>query len=383
MVIDTNGFNPGEGPGLYLHVPFCQSKCRYCSFYSEPLARFEPAPVIAAMIAEMDQYDTTQVATLYIGGGSPSVLPCDLLLRLVGHAAARCPAALEFTVELNPGQTGAALFHDLRRAGVNRISLGAQSFIQFELDLLGRIHTPADVDRAVRQARDAGFENISLDLIFAIPGSTLDSWKCSLDAALALAVPHISAYSLTWEDGTLLSDDLAAGRVVQIDEETDRVMYELAIDAIAADGLKQYEISNFARPGYECRHNLNYWSNGDYLGLGPAAASCRKGVRTLNVADLAAYTRAVESARTPVAESEILTPLERACETAVLNLRRRQGIDLVQFKKQTGFDAMSLFASSIQIHREQGFILCEGGRVFLTQQALAIADSILCDFADV
>jgi len=368
--------------GLYIHVPFCRTKCRYCGFYSEPIAQHDAGVVVGAMIAEMEQYELGDgIETIYIGGGSPSCLPQEQLLRIVSYAVKRCPAAGEFTIEVNPGQVNMDLLRQLHKAGVNRLSIGAQSFIQRELDFLGRSHSAECTRRVVQQARAAGFENVSLDLIFAVPGSCLDSWKYNLGAAIELAVDHISAYSLTYEEGTALGRDLAAGVTKPVDEDTDRAMYELTIDELEGAGIAQYEISNFARGGFECRHNLNYWANGGYIGVGPGATSYRKGVRSTNCADIHKYVQAIAGGTSTVESSETLLGCQRACETAVLNLRRRCGIDLAEFKSRTGFDPIQLFAEPIRAYQQAGLIESNGGRVFLTRPALAIADSILCDFA--
>jgi len=371
-----------DGPGLYVHVPFCRAKCRYCGFYSRPIGEYDAGAVVSAMIAEMERFELGDgIKTIYIGGGSPSALEREHLLGLVGRAKQRCPAAEEFTVEVNPGQVYMELLRELRTAGVNRLSIGAQSFIQRELDFLGRGHTVDCTRRVVRQGRSAGFDNISLDLIFAVPGTGLDSWKHNLRSAIELQVEHISAYGLSYEDGTPLSRDLAAGLIEAVDEDTDRAMFELTIDELAQAGIDQYEISNFARHGFECRHNLNYWANGSYAGIGPDAASYLHGTRSSNFADIDKYVRAVTSGESTVESSETLSGLERACETAVLNLRRRCGIDPAQFKSRTGYDALQLFAEPIRRYRKLGLIEMNSGRVSLTRQALGIADSILCDFA--
>jgi len=382
MFGDCGSKSGSDASGLYVHVPFCRTKCRYCGFYSEPVEEYDAGAVVGAMMAEMDRYELGEgVRTIYIGGGSPSSLTQEHLLWLARQAAQRCPAAEEFTVEINPGQVDMELLRGLRRAEVNRLSIGAQSLVQRELDFLGRGHTVGCIRRVVQEARAAGFDNISLDLIFAVPGSCLDSWKDNLRAAIALAVDHISAYSLAYEEGTALGRDVAAGVINPVDEDTDRAMYELAIDELEQAGLAQYEISNFARSGFECRHNLNYWANGGYIGIGPGATSYRKGTRTANVADINRYARAVADGASTVETSETLPGRERAYETAVLNLRRRCGIDLAEFRSRTGFDPMQLFAEPIRTYQERGLIEKNGGRIFLTRQALGIADSILCDFA--
>ncbi|MDD5327977.1 MAG: radical SAM family heme chaperone HemW [Phycisphaerae bacterium] len=384
MSNNSNSKFVSENIGLYVHIPFCRTKCRYCNFYSVPITEYDSAAVISAMIAELKRYEPDKnTKTIYIGGGSPSCLPQKLLLQLIYEVTQHAPSAEEFTVEVNPGQVDETLLNQLRKAGVNRLSIGAQSFIQQELALLGRTHNVDSIYDSVRLGRAAGFDNISLDLIFAVPCSSLDSWKQNLRRAVELQPKHISAYALTWEDNTPLGRALAAGEIQQVDEDTDREMYELTIDELGKAGLCQYEISNFAKKDFQCRHNLNYWANGSYIGIGPAAASYINGQRCTNSADIGRYVEAIESGTSPAAETETLNSLERACETAVLNLRRRRGIDLAEFKTRTGFDAAELFAEPIRMYQQQGLINAEDGHVFLTRKALAIADSILCDFAAV
>jgi len=386
--------------GLYVHIPFCEAKCRYCGFYSEPIKNHAPERLVSAIIAELSekrgQAPFSPHQTIYIGGGSPSCLPAEQLLRLIkeitswhglqarestAKMAVLHPKPEEFTIEVNPGQVSKDILSRLRTAGVTRISLGAQSFNPDELAFLGRRHSAGETRLAVEMARQAGFENIGLDLIFAIPHSTLESWKYSLRSAIDLGVQHISAYALTYEEGTPLQKAVETGEVVPADEETDRQMYEMTIDELEKAGFKQYEISNFAKPGFECKHNLNYWANKPYIGVGPAAGAYWNGKRTLNIADIKKYIEAIEQGTTVTAESETPDNTQIACETAVLNLRRRCGIILDEFKKQTGYDVMKLFAEPISRYRELGLIEATDGRLFLTRGALPIADSVLCDFS--
>jgi oxygen-independent coproporphyrinogen-3 oxidase len=376
--------------GLYVHIPFCEAKCRYCGFYSEPIKNHAPQRLISAIITELSEkrgpFDFAQdrqepFFTVYIGGGSPSCLPAEQLLRLIQEITSYWPKPEEFTIEVNPGQLNKNILSRLRTAGVTRLSIGAQSFNPDELTFLGRRHSVGDIGRAVRSAKDAGFENIGLDLIFAIPNSTLNSWKHSLQSAIDLGVQHISAYALTYEEGTPLQKAVEAGEVTPVDEEIDRQMYETTIDELEKAGFVQYEISNFAKPGFECKHNLNYWANFPYLGVGPAAGAYWHGKRTLNIADIKKYIEAIEQGTTVTDESQTPDNTQIACETAVLNLRRRCGIILDEFKNQTGFDAMKLFAEPIERYRELGLIEATDGRLFLTRGALPIADSVLCDFS--
>ena len=368
--------------GLYVHIPFCEAKCRYCGFYSEPIKNHAPERLVSAIISELRRYDQVEAfQTVYIGGGSPSCLPAKQLLRLIGEITGRWPKPEEFTIEVNPGQVNKDILSRLCTAGITRLSIGAQSFNPDELTFLGRRHSVGDIGRAVEMARQAGLENIGLDLIFAIPHSTLDSWKYSLRSAINSGVQHISAYALTYEEGTPLQKAVEAGEVAPADEEIDRQMYEMTIDELEKAGFKQYEISNFAKPGFECKHNLNYWANNPYIGVGPAAGSYWNGSRTLNIADIKKYIDGVEQGTPVTDESEIPDNTQIACETAVLNLRRRCGIILDEFEKQTGFDAMMLFAEPIGRYRELGLIEAADGRLFLTRDALPIADSVLCDFS--
>jgi oxygen-independent coproporphyrinogen-3 oxidase len=378
-----------EPAGLYVHVPVCRSKCRYCGFYSVPAQGVDAGRLVGGLLRELEQYDdAVEFCTAYIGGGSPTALPAGELVRLAQRVHDRCPQAKEFTVECNPGQVSAGLLEKLRAAGVNRLSFGAQSFNARELELLGRAHSVEQIAAAVAMARQAGFRNVGLDLIFAIPGSTLAGWQASLEAAVALNIEHVSAYSLSFEAGTVFETWRGAGRLAAVDEELDRTMYEGAIERLERAGLRQYEISNFARPGYECRHNLGYWANRPYVGIGPAAASYLTNVeaqtggrRITNDADIGRYLAAVEDGRAAPAETQEVSPDDMVCETSVLNLRRREGIDLAEFRRRTECDLMQIFAEPIRRYREMGLIEVTDQAVRLTRQALPIADTILCDFA--
>jgi len=370
-----------EAAGLYVHVPFCRSKCRYCGFYSVPAAGWDTGRVVGAMLRELNQYAGAAFRTAYVGGGSPTALPAEQLIALTRRIREQFAGIEEFTVECNPGQVESGLLSELRRAGVNRVSFGAQSFHPAELELLGRRHGVEDIRRSVGLARQAGFDNIGLDLIFAIPGSTLGDWQYSMEAAIDLGVEHVSAYSLSFESGTMFDAWRREGRLHRMDEELDRAMYEWAVERLEAAGLVQYEISNFARPGYECVHNLGYWENRPFAGVGPGAASYWHGCRTANDADIERYVAAVEGGVEIPREVQPVTDDDAVCETAVLNLRMRSGIDLAQFRRRTGHDAMRVFAGPIQRYRDLGFIEVTDKAVWLTRQALPIADSILCDFA--
>ena len=367
---------------LYVHIPFCTAKCRYCGFYSVPVAGQDVPRLVNALLTELDSYTLPKkfARTIYIGGGSPTCLPDEQLFFLVSELTARAGRFTEFTVEVNPAQATHQMLTMLYSLGVNRISIGAQSFNADELKFLGRPYNPKHIVRAVADARTAGFTNISLDLIFAIPGQTLETWRDTLTLAIALHVEHISAYSLSYEAGTPFYKQLESGQIQKVDEETDRAMYEMAIKMLRDAGIVQYEISNFARSGCECRHNLVYWANRPWIGIGPAAASYWRGTRTANISDVAVYMNSIASGQKPFVETETPNVIETACQTAILNLRRIRGIDIGEFRQQTGFDALELFAEPIARYKSIGLLAVTAGSIHLTANALPIADSILCDF---
>lgn len=338
--------------------------------------------MVSALLTEVRRYQGIRtVQTLYIGGGSPTSLPAELLTRLVETIASIWPDVREFTVECNPGQVNSETLSMLGRCGVNRVSFGVQSFDAGELELLGRRHSVEDVFRSVRLARDLGFENVGIDLIFAIPGSTLKSWQRCLESAAALGIQHISAYSLSFEPGTALYEAKRLGQIESVDEDTDRAMYELAIDYLASAGFAQYEISNFAREGFECRHNQGYWENRPYIGIGPSAGSYWLGERTANVSDIDTYIRKTEAGLAATDQRQRPDHNDRICETAVLNLRTRRGVDLIDFQRRTGADFRKVFEAPLRRYRRDGLMETAPGQVRLARKALAIADSVLCDFS--
>jgi oxygen-independent coproporphyrinogen-3 oxidase len=340
--------------------------------------------MVAALERQISDLDCQiPVSTVYVGGGSPSYLPHNDLSRLLSAAIARFDTIEEVTVEINPDQADADLLDCLKSLGVNRLSIGAQSFHNDELAFLSRTYRADRIYQVVTDARAAGFENISLDLIFAIPGSTIASWAYSLQESMALGVEHISAYSLTVEKGTQLFKEIKENAVKPTSESLDCDQFKLAIELLEAGGLAQYEISNFAKPGFECKHNDLVWSGRPYIGIGPSAGGYFNGKRTTNLAGIRPYIEAVENDLSVVKESYSSQGVERACETAVLMLRRSRGIHLKEYKKLTGFSADDLFSETIADHVKRGNLDKSGDHISLTPQARLIADSVLCDFSAV
>ena len=382
---------------VYVHVPFCRRLCGYCDFYSIVPAEGMVGPLVDALLRELDHYSgrpDLAVETVFVGGGTPTTLPAEELRRLLDRLRQLAPSgtALEFTVEANPETVTPQIAQVLVAAGANRVSIGAQSFDPAELAVLERGPRPEDVAEPVALCREAGLRQVNLDLIFAIPGQTLDSWLASLRAATALQPEHLSCYSLTFEPGTRLFEQLQAGTVTAVDQDLDATMYEAAIDALTAAGYVRYEISNFARPGCRCRHNLAYWHNQPYLGIGPAAAGLVDGVRYKNVADVAAYTEAVavwhrlpacvSTGRMPVprVEEERRSTEQRARETAMLELRLTEGIDRRRFEQCYGHDPVEFFAEAVRRHGERGLLQVTDRHLRLTRPGLSLADTVIADF---
>ncbi len=322
-----------------------------------------------------------QVETLFVGGGTPTRLdprPLERLLTLLRRWFPLVPGG-EWTVEANPGTLDQEKVEVLAAGGVNRVSLGAQSFRPDTLRVLERNHRPDDVAAAIELLRPR-IDRWSLDLIFGAPGSTLADWHEDLAAALALDPSHLSCYGLTYEKGTALWKQWRAGLVRALDEETERAMLDHTIDRLHAAGLLQYEISNYARPGAESRHNLAYWANDAYFGFGLGAARYVRGVRASNTRDLLAYLSRLEAGRDPTGPQEQLPPEARAHETAMLMLRRTiLGIDRAEFRTRTGYDLDTLCGHALTRHARLGHLDDDGRRVRLTRAGLFLADSIACD----
>jgi oxygen-independent coproporphyrinogen-3 oxidase len=368
----------------YVHIPFCAHKCGYCDFASVAGAEALADRYLNALERETAMRlggEPCPVETIFVGGGTPTRLDSAQLARLLEFTRRWFPLEPggEWTVEANPGTLDAEKVDVLAEGGVNRVSLGAQSFQPALLAALERNHDPEDVPRALDLIRPR-FPRWSFDLIFGVPGSALDQWRADLDIALALDPSHLSCYGLVYEKGTALWKQWHEGRVRAVDEEVEHAMYAHTLDRLAAAGLSQYEISNFARPGHECRHNLVYWANEPYHGVGLGAARYVDGLRATNTRDLLAYLRRVESGDDPTGPTERLEPEPHARETAVLMLRRTAlGLDRDDFRRRTGFDLDALAGPALARHAAAGLLDDDGRTLRLTRDGLFLADSVLCD----
>ena len=351
--------------GLYVHLPFCRQKCFYCDFPSYAGQEGRMAVYVEALLGELAREGAPLRAawgpprTVYLGGGTPTALPPALMERLLAglrEFLAAAPDALEFTCECNPGTVDAAYLSLLRAGGVNRLSLGVQTFDDALLRRIGRIHTAAEVCAAVRQARAAGFRNLSLDLMYGLPGQTLAGLEMSVQQALALAPQHISIYGLQVEEGTPFARAQAAGQLALPTEEESEVMYDYMTAALPAAGYARYEISNFARPGFESRHNLGYWQDVPYLGVGAAAHSYLGGQRYENPRGIEEYLAALRADGRARREEEPLTRATSMEEFAFLALRTARGIDRARFAARFGCELASVYADAIARMRARGFL---------------------------
>ena len=307
--------------GLYVHIPFCKKRCLYCDFFSTTQLerRAEYIDAVLKEIAARRDEAGEPIKTIYIGGGTPSTLSIEAIQRILG--AIDAPNAKEVTMELNPGDAELEYLQALRRIGINRLSIGIQTFQDNLLSLIGRRHNAEQAIHAVRWAQEAGFDNISIDLIYALPTQTMEQWKEDIETALGLNIQHISCYGLMYEEGTVLTKRLEAGQIEAIDEETENSMYDYLCERLQQAGFVHYEVSNFALPGREAQHNSAYWDGTPYIGIGAGAHSYISAVRSWNPSDLNAYMQGDF-----VRESETLTEKDRYNERIMLGLRTNKGI---------------------------------------------------------
>jgi oxygen-independent coproporphyrinogen III oxidase len=388
-LFDPAALPAADVPGLYVHVPFCFHKCGYCDFYSitrqtpERMEKFVDLILREGEIWSRRQ-DRVRIRprTVFFGGGTPSLMPLPQMRQLLRGLRERFDfsACDEWTVEANPATVSEEYCRMLTDEGVTRLSMGAQSFDPLELALLERHHDPEDVPRSLQQARAGGFRRANIDLIYAIPGQTIEGWLASLRKAIALGTEHISCYALTYEPNTPMAVRKRLGRLQSAPEDLELQMMSRTRRELADAGLAAYEISNFSKPGEECRHNLIYWTGGNYLALGPSAASHIEGWRWKNRPHLGEWERAVGSGGLPATDVEQLSPRQRAGELAMLGLRLSRGLDCADFAARTGFNAERLFESVLLRLKAAGLIRIEGGAIRLSDVGLPLADGVAAEF---
>ena len=353
------------GWGIYIHIPFCRQKCFYCDFPSfagreNRMEAYTKALCceIAAQGSFVKRQNAGAASTLYIGGGTPTVLPLEQLIAIVRavQQSFSLAADAEFTVEANPGTVTQAALHQLRMAGVSRISFGVQSFDDCLLQRIGRIHTAEQAVAAVQDAQAVGFSNVSIDLMYGLPGQSLGQLAASVEQAIALQIPHISIYGLQVEPETVFSRQQEQGQLVLPSEELAEEMYDYMTESLPAHGLERYEISNFARPGFESRHNLGYWQDVRYLGLGSAAHSYWQGQRLENPSDPDVYIACMEKGKSPAREEEAMTTEIAMEEFCFLALRTVRGLEIEKFARKFGCTLEAIYGKELQSMRQKGLL---------------------------
>jgi len=387
---------PSSAPvaSLYIHVPFCAQKCDYCAFFSEASSGELISRYVAALVRELEMVaGDLKPDTIFFGGGTPSLLNLrqwETILRAMERL--NLLGAKEFTIESNPATVSADKCRLLRDFGVNRISMGVQSLDEKLLDRLGRIHSRAMVFKSFDILRGAGFDNLNLDLMFAIPAQTMEIWRDTLNEAMAMQSEHLSSYEVIYEDDTPLFEQLQAGEFA-MNEDLACEMYEELIGTADRAGFRQYEIANFARdagggspessppavspsiPAFACKHNVNYWRGGSFYGLGPSATGYLRGVRTKNWANTQLYCDQLEKGRRAIESSEELSPLRRAGEIAAFGLRMNVGWPFEDFRRTTQFDLRREWQGEMEQLAERGWAKISGDRFQLTHQGLRFADA--------
>ena len=368
---------------IYIHVPFCARKCAYCDFASFAGREDAWSDYFAALRAEMDAWADRlrayEARSVFFGGGTPSLVPATYIEGALDHLRGLLSFApdCEITLEANPGTVMVEKLETYRRVGVNRLSIGVQSFDEGLLRNLGRIHTPEQAAEAVRMAAEAGFENLSIDLMYALPGQSMAQWSESLARAVSLPIKHISAYSLIVEPGTEMERRVESGAAILPDDDLVNEMQRMAVQRLAEHGLARYEISNFAVPGFESRHNLTYWQDGDYLGLGSAAHSLVENERFSNPPELARYL-----AGERMCERTERSLRDRREEMLMLSTRTVQGMNLARWQAEFGEDFAETHARQLRKLENYGLIEIEGGFLRLTPVGLELQDSVVLELMD-
>ncbi len=377
---------------LYIHIPYCRQKCRYCDFASYSGQEGTMAAYVDALLSEAaamaSNTNGRPIETVFIGGGTPSTLPATLLCKLLNglHERFDIPAGIEFTSEANPGTLTPEWLEAAIAGGVNRISMGMQAAQPQLLKTLGRIHTHADLVESVNLTRHMGLDNISVDLMFGLPGQTPEMWRESLDAALSVNVEHMSCYGLIPEDGTPLKRDLDTGRLALPDEADERQMYDDALHMLSQHGYQQYEISNFAKPGRECRHNIGYWTRVPYIGLGASASSFLQtksgGLRLTNPSGIREYIAMADEQAWRRRERVSLLPEDARFETLMLGLRMTAGVSEADFTAMHGVTLEAYCGAILHQQEKRGLLRHQDGRWSLTRRGMDVQNAILVEILE-
>lgn len=372
---------------LYVHVPFCAHKCEYCDFYSLPgQSRSLMAAYTRSACREVEwwsrylQRTGSRISTVFLGGGTPTLLPIDLMRDLLTCIRTQLPFEedYEWTVEANPATIDPAYCAMMLQAGVNRLSIGAQSLVDAELKTLGRIHSANQVTESVKTAQSAGFRRLSIDLMYATPRQTPESWQYTLEGAIALGIDHLSCYCLTLEEDTPMYRQTRAALLPEVGEETQLEYMRRTRSVLPAHGYQGYEISNYARAGEECRHNLVYWDCGNYIGIGPGAATHLNGLRWRHAPDVSAYVASMDADEdAPLVDVEQLTQEQRGTELIMMSLRTNPGLRWGRFAEVTGRDGEKMLAAAIKRLSQMNLVEPVDGGVRLTPQGVFVAETVI------
>ena len=372
--------------GLYLHIPYCLHKCGYCDFNSHPENQVESVHYVEALLKELKFYSTTlksyNVPTVFMGGGTPTILPPSQLKKILDtvRQSFNLTPDCEITIEANPATIKLETLQEIHAAGYNRISIGVQSFDEKELQLLERVHNEEEIHSTVHRARSANFENLSMDLMFALPDQSTEKWQSHLKQATAKNPDHLSTYNLTIEPATAFFKLHEKGKLCLPHEDIQLEMYETTIQVLEDAGYSQYEISNFSKPGMESQHNINYWNNGEYLGVGAGASSYLNGERSKNINLPSIYIRKIETKASAVDTRERLEPLQAMGETLMLGLRLLKGVSIDVFENRFQVSFQKVYGKVVESLLNQELITLNENRIALSRKGLFLADSVILKF---
>lgn len=374
------------GKGVYLHIPFCKAKCHYCDFNSFSCAEKHIPEYFKALNKEIELCSQSlgegTVKTIFIGGGTPSYVDEEYIRELLYklRSYTKIEPEAEISIEANPGTLSFKKLSAYRQMGINRLSMGLQAWQNELLKAAGRIHSREEFVENYNQARAAGFNNINIDIIFGLPGQTGEQWETTVNNIIEMAPEHVSCYSLKIEEGTLFGKKYEAGELEPASDELDRNMYYTAVDKLSGAGFKHYEISNFALPGYECRHNITYWKAERYIGLGAGAHSYIEDCRFNNLCDIGGYIDRINAGVLPRENMEEIDEKESISEYIIMGLRLTEGLDGKKFKKRYNKDMFELYRESIDKLERQQLIKISGTKIKLTSKGLDLANTVMVEF---
>lgn len=371
--------------GIYIHIPFCVKKCKYCDFNSFNINLKEKKIYLEDLKKEIDMYSNEykrkEIDTIFFGGGTPSILTSEEIKDLMDIVKEKFNLSkkIEITMECNPGTIDREKLETIKKSGINRLSIGLQAVQNNHLKYIGRIHTYEEFEKNFKEARDVGFDNINIDLMFDLPNQTEDDWKESLKRVVNLNPEHISAYSLILEEGTELFEMYNREEFSLMDENTDMDMYEYTINYLRENGYKQYEISNYAKKNKECKHNIIYWKCENYIGLGAGASGYLENNRYTNEMRLSDYHKKIDSNKKPIVSKEVLSKEEMMEEIVFMNLRMNEGINRKEFKEKFEIDFYEKYKDKIDTLKERNLLTIDDISIKLTQKGREISNSVFLE----